>query len=65
MAQPAFLLQDNAALAAMQVDIDQAAFGLGKIKGAEFTPVGQRPPVAFFISMPTSLLQSLFATQVP
>ena len=48
MAQPAFLLQDNAALAAMQVDIDQAAFGLGKIKGAEFTPVGQRPPVAFF-----------------
>ncbi len=59
MTQPAFLLQDNAALAAMQVDIDQAAFRTGKIKARNLLQ-SVSGCQSLLISMPTSLLQSLF-----
>ncbi|MNR19285.1 hypothetical protein D3C85_1360680 [compost metagenome] len=48
MPQPAFLLQNHLLLAGAEIDINQAAFGLGKVKRAEFTPVGERLPVALF-----------------
>ena len=31
----------------MQIDVDQAAFRVGKVERAEFAPVGERLPVAF------------------
>lgn len=53
------------ALTAAQVDAQQAAVRSFMEEIMENLPVVEWRPVALAISMPTSLLQSLFATQVP